>query len=51
MEDGKMGFGSIISAMLGGFACRIYAGGMALWIGSEAMKPLAHVAEAIRHLP
>lgn len=46
-----MEMSSIIGAMIGGFACRVYAGGVALWLGSEAMKPLAHVAEIFRHLP
>lgn len=46
-----MEMSTVIGWVLGGFACRIYAAGAAVWAASEAMKPLAHVAQALRHLP
>lgn len=46
-----MEFSTITGWILGGFACRIYAGIAAVWTASEAVGPLAHVAEVIKRLP
>lgn len=44
----KMGIEAIIGALISGFACRVYAAGMAVFVANEAMKPLSYAMNAVQ---
>lgn len=46
-----MEMSAIVGKLLSGYACMIYASGMAMWMASEAVAPIRAVAEVITKLP
>ena len=44
-----MDMNTIIGSLLSGYACKVYAAGMAVFVASEAVKPLMHAASAIHY--
>lgn len=42
-----MELSAIVGKLLSGFACTVYASGMAIWMALEAVTPLKHVADVV----